>query len=154
MIVRAINIRAPWTHFITQLGGPIAKNIENRTWRLRGDRGEPYTGPLVIVASATCSREEHEEACTFAVWTGVPASLLPAYDELELGGIVGATHVTGYVEPHGQGGGPWHVPGNVGWKLERSIALPFRRYSGKQGPFRIELTPAEVDALRLAKLAA
>lgn len=154
MIVRAINVRQPWAALITRLPEQHRKTIENRTFRLRGDRGEPYTGPLLLVASASCSLEEYEDACTFAVWAGVPARLLPQRRTLELGGIVGAVHVTGYVEPHESRGGPWHVPENVGWRLERAIALPFRPYRGKQGPFRLELTPAEAAALRAARLAA
>lgn len=150
MIVRAINVRQPWAALITSLPEPHRKTVENRTFRLRGERGEPYTGPLVIVASGSCSRQEYEDACTFAVWAGVPARLLPRHDALELGGIVGAARLAGYLEPDEQGGGPWHVPGNVGWRLERAIALPFRRYSGRQGPFRLELTPTETAALRAA----
>lgn len=154
MIVRAINIRQPWGFLITQLPTNQQKNIENRTWRLRGERGESYTGPLVLVASASCTLDEYLGGCNFAMGAaGVPRHQLPSNKSLELGGIIGAVHVTGYVEPH-EDGGPWHVPGCVGWRLERAISLPFRPYRGKQGPFRVELTPAEAEALRAARLAA
>jgi hypothetical protein len=153
MIVRAINIRQPWCSFITSLPPEHRKDVENRSFRLRDVRGAPWTGLLALVASATLGAEEHAEACDFAYACGVPEYLLPERGALELGGLVGVARLTGYLEP-GERGSPWHVDGAVGWKLEGAIALPFRRVRGRQGPFRLELTPGETDALRAAKLAA
>jgi hypothetical protein len=153
MIVRAINVRQPWCHFITSLPLEHRKDVENRSFRLRDDKGEPWTGLIALVASATCDELEYTEACLAAVRCGVRGSDLPLRHTLPLGGLVGVARLSGYLEPDEQGS-PWHVVGAVGWKLEGAMALPFRRVRGKQGPFSLELTPAEVDALRVAKLAA
>jgi hypothetical protein len=79
---------------------------------------------------------------------------LPPFDGLELGGLVGVTNVTGYVEPDAFTPYDWHQPDSWGWQLARSVALPFRRVRGRQGPFQLELTDAEVGTLRAAGLAA
>jgi len=155
VIVRAINIRQPWASMITSLPTEVRKDVENRSWRLRADDGSPYLGLLVLVASARCSLEEHKGACEWAhEHADVPEELLPRYGSLPLGGIVGVTRITGYIDPDTEETYAWHQPGHVGWELDGSIALPFRPYRGRQGPFTVELTPAEADALRAAKLAA
>lgn len=154
MIIRAINVRAPWTAFIFGLPPEIRKDIENRGWRLRAADGQPYTGPLAIVASATCTRVEYDQACSWACrFTKTRRDMLPDRRDLELGGLVGVTHVKGYVEPDHGSPYDWHMPDSWGWQLANSVALPFRRVRGRQGPFQLELTPDEVKLANLSAAA-
>lgn len=144
MIVRALSIRQPWAALITS----GAKDIENRSWPTH------FRGPLLIHASKGCTRAEYESALTFTEsFTDLAPALFPRFEQLARGGIVGAVRLTGLAHPDASGG-PWHVPGCWGFQLREQVPLPFRPLKGALGFFRVELTDAEADRLRAARLAA
>jgi hypothetical protein len=144
MIVRALSIRQPWAWLIVNGG----KDIENRSWNTM------HRGLVLIHASKGMKLREYNEALAFADdAAGAARPRAPSFDMLERGGIIGAARLTSVHVPD-EIGSPWHVPGCFGFRLEQVAPLPFRPYSGALGLFRVELTPAEVDALRAARLAA
>jgi hypothetical protein len=40
------------------------------------------------------------------------------------------------------------MSGQYGYRIRKAVELPFRRLKGHQGLMRIEMTPAEVRAIR------
>lgn len=81
--MKALGIQQPWAFAIVR--GP--KRIENRMW------GEGYTGPLLIHASKSLSRDTAELRAWFARTVPGLVRVLPAKGEYPLGCIVGACYV-------------------------------------------------------------
>jgi hypothetical protein len=149
MILPAISVRPPWSHFISRLPRAHAKTIENRPRRWH------YRGPLLIHAGKTCSRADYESAIAFCeAHTSVPRVLLPRFEQLDRGGIVGAVRLAGVLEPDAFTPFDWHMPDSFGLQLEQHMPLPFRAYPGALGLFRVELTQSEERALTAGGLLA
>ena len=122
--LKVISIRQPWAHFIV-MGW---KQIENRNWATK------YRGPVLVHASKGMTRAEYADACDCAVIDcGIAPSLLPAFEELQRGGIVGMAEVTGCVIDSPD---PWFF-GTVGHVLANAQQLSFIPLKGQLGYFDV-----------------
>lgn len=113
----AVSIRQPWAWLILHAG----KDIENRNWQTS------YRGPCLIHAAKGMTVMEYEEAAMFLT-TEIPRKItLPAFDELQRGGIVGSVDITGcWVKHHS----PWFV-GFYGFSLANPKPLRFTPCRGQ-----------------------
>jgi hypothetical protein len=120
-ILRAISIRQPWAWLIIHGG----KDVENRTWPTR------VRGRVFVHAAKGLTRAEYEEV-NFNIWP----KLLPSFEKLERGGIIGSVEIVDCVTASSS---PW-FGGPYGFVLRRPIAMPFVQCRGALGFF----TPEEV----------
>lgn len=116
--MKAISIRQPWAWLILNAG----KDIENRDWPTR------FRGRILIHASKGMTRDEYEEA------QGLSPEPMPAFGELERGGIVGSVEIIGCVTDSCS---PWFM-GRYGFELAKPEKLPFRPYRGQLGIFDVK----------------
>ncbi|VTU38484.1 ASCH domain protein [Variovorax sp. PBS-H4] len=127
--MKAISIRQPWAWLIVHAG----KDIENRTWPTR------YRGPVLIHAAKGMTREEWEDAWTFAQGTGASPKAIAAgitRDTIERGGFVGIAELIDCVMP-ARRVSSWHMDGCFGFKLANVRPLPFTPYKGALGLFDV-----------------
>lgn len=133
--MKALSIRQPWAWAILHAG----KNIENRDWPTR------FCGPVLIHASKGMTRHEYESFCdTFrATRRADPDAVgyveVPAFDELQRGGIVGQAEIVDCVE---ESDSPWFF-GKFGFVLRNASPVPFRPMNGALGLFDVPSVPAE-----------
>lgn len=113
--MKALSVRQPWAWLIVN----GYKDIENRSWNTK------YRGMVLIHASARIYREDYLMAQEVAAGQGIT---LPALDELQKGGIVGYTYITGC--SYGYDKSPWFI-GPVGFHLSGSKPLPFLPLKGR-----------------------
>jgi hypothetical protein len=103
---RCLSVRQPWAYAILHM----LKDRENRSWK----HPTKYRGPLLIHASAACTRREFEDAIDFMAERGLlrvgashvvdySATMPPSFDDLKLGGIVGRVSFDEVVEHSGDG---------------------------------------------------
>jgi len=142
----ALSLRQPWAYFMLELPPPFRKDIENRKW-CPEKRGEIW-----VHASKGLTKSEFYEACEFALNAGVPRELLPSFDALPRGGIVGRWTITDVMRPgglarigtHARQGDRWHMPEQFGIIVDHARAVPFVPCSGALGFWRV---PADVLGL-------
>lgn len=126
----ALSIRQPWAWLILHAG----KDIENRDWKT------PYRGRCLIHASKSATKQDYEDAVDFIAsrrgeWI---LSTLPAIDQFDRGGIVGAVDIVGCTDDSDS---PWFV-GDYGFILRNPQPLPFTPYKGRLGFFNVpEIKP-------------
>lgn len=116
--MKAISIRQPWAWLIVN----GYKDIENRTWDTK------YRGMVLIHASKGIKRADYDAAK--AICDSLPPGqrpILPAFDKLERGGIVGYTHIIGTTRKNYS---PWFF-GPVGFQILTSRPLPFQPLKGR-----------------------
>ena len=118
----ALSIRQPWAWLIVN----GHKDIENRVWRTA------FRGRVYIHASATMTREDYF-ACTLFISQMRTSWRLPAADQLERGGIVGAATITDCVT---ESDSPWFT-GDYGLVMRDAKPLPFRPCKGMLKFFRV-----------------
>lgn len=134
--MKALSIRQPWASLIV-LG---IKDIENRTWATR------ERGTILVHASRSMTREEHEDAIEFAVdairtdprhigsaKTRTLRELGFAFEDLPRGGIIGQVDIIDCVRTSNS---PWYM-GAVGFVLANAKPLPFRPLKGTLGFFEV-----------------
>lgn len=131
--LRALSIRQPWAHAIIYLG----KDVENRS-RMLGHRG-----PLLVHASAGATEAEYDDARDFMAAQGLPAERVPAFADLQRGGIVGVVNVTGCVDAAES---PWWM-GPRALTLTDARALPFTPCKGTVAPLFWKPDPSVVEQL-------
>lgn len=121
----ALSIRQPWAWLILNAG----KDIENRDWKTT------FRGNCLIHASKSGTRRDYDEAIDFLVDRGLDRlqSDLPALDQLEKGGIVGAVEIIGCTD---NSESPWFI-GEHGFILRNPKPLPFIAYKGRLGFFNV-----------------
>ncbi len=148
----ALSLRQPWAFFMLCLPPEHMKRIENREWNT-SVRGEMW-----VHASKGMTKLEFYEACEFALRAGVPRELLPSFDSLARGGIVGRWRLVDVMRPNGmklegralvdhpRKGDRWHMPEQFGLIIEDARPVPFIECKGALGFWRV---PADV----LTKLA-
>jgi hypothetical protein len=112
--MKALSIRQPWAWLIVHAG----KDIENREWR------HGYRGEFLIHAAKGMTRDDYDDALDFADEVTGSRVRVPAFEELERGGIVGVARLVDVLSPKGQRYG-WHVPGQFGFVLRDVRPLPF-----------------------------
>ncbi len=127
--MKALSIRQPWAWLVVNGW----KNIENR------ERRFSHRGPLLIHAAAWVTPADYE-ACRIFV-DGICEDLaMPAFEDLERGGIVGEVVVLDCVERHPS---PWFT-GPYGLVLDEACHCPLIRWRGIPGLFDVP-----VDSLDL-----
>lgn len=123
--MKALSIRQPWAWLIVNGHKPI----ENRSWRTA------HRGPLLIHASQGMTRAEYSDARDLAEQLGIA---IPAFDDLERGGIVGQATVTGCIADSDS---PWFF-GKYGFELVDAKPLPFQPMRGRLSIFEVGEAPA------------
>jgi hypothetical protein len=147
--MRCLSLKQPYLHFMFDLPAEYRKTIENRTRSVTKEMG-----PLLMAASAKTDRAYFETACEHAQRRGVPGSLLPRYEDLELGVLYGALRfvtmlpTTSLLDVHY----PWKFPEHVGYVCRDAVRLPARPVSGMQGIHFVTLTAEEQWLLHGARL--
>lgn len=120
----ALSIRQPWAWLILHAGN----DIENRDWET------PYRGRCLIHASKSGTKAEYQDARSAYQLFGI----LPEFEELPLGGIVGSVEIVDCVTDSDS---PWFV-GEYGFVLRNPKPLPFTPYKGRLGFFNVpEIKP-------------
>ncbi len=126
--MKALSIRQPWAWLIVN----GLKDIENRGWATW------VRGPVLIHAAKGMTRDEYEDC--IAVCHSVsetrpfpPNTILPAFNHLERGGIVGRAAIVDCVE---RSMSPWFY-GPFGFVLSEASLLPFRPCNGRLGFFDV-----------------
>lgn len=121
--MKALSIRQPWAWLILNAG----KDIENRRWSTR------FRGRVLVHAAKGMTRAEYENGVD-PLWASGGAVIdLPAFEDLERGGIVGAIQIVDCVR---QSDSPWYQ-GEWGFVLQGPEILPFRPYKGTLGFFEV-----------------
>lgn len=116
----ALSVRQPWAWAIIHAG----KDIENRSWALRGRHPSPNAkmartvGRVAIHASSGMTRDEYEDAADTIESIVGKANACPAPALLVRGGIIGTVEVVDVVEDSRS---PWFF-GPVGLVLRNPVA--------------------------------
>jgi hypothetical protein len=120
--VKALSIRQPWAWLILNAG----KDIENRDWPTQ------FRGRFLIHASKGMTRDEYEDGLDtlFIINKSV---VLPPFEILERGGIIGSVELLDCVQKCGS---KWFF-GKYGFVLGCAKPLPFRPYKGMLGFFDV-----------------
>jgi len=121
--MKALSIRQPWAWLILNAG----KDIENRQWPTR------FRGTVLVHASKSCTKYEHENGVNDAEMLGFDISKIPAWKNTQRGGIVGSVEIIDCVT---KSGSPWFY-GDYGFVLRNPKILPFRPYVGMLGFFDV-----------------
>lgn len=123
--MKAISIRQPWAWLIINGG----KDIENRTWATKLRRR------VLVHAAKGLTRKEYEAAIDFIVEQGIPPLPfeLPAFEQLERGGIIGSVLIEGCVESDQS---RWFT-GPYGFVLGEPEPMPFIPLKGRLGFFEV-----------------
>jgi hypothetical protein len=131
--VMALSIRQPWAWLIVRpdLSGQeraaairdgLIKDIENRSWATK------FRGRFLVHAAKGMTRKEYQEVRS-RMW-------LPAMEELQRGGIVGAVTLVDCIHPDNRTS-QWHIPGQYGFKLADSEPMEFRPLTGRLQFFEV-----------------
>lgn len=118
--MKALSIRQPWAWLIVN----GYKGIENRSWSTR------VRGPILIHASKGMTRDEYDEARYLTESLGFQ---LPAFNDLERGGVVGQAIIADCVS---ESLSPWFF-GEYGFVLTDAKPLPFRPFKGQLSFFDV-----------------
>jgi hypothetical protein len=123
---KALSIRQPWAWAIINAG----KDIENRDWPTN------FRGEVCLHASKGMTRQEYEDCLAFCHEISrdhpFPTGLtMPAFDELQRGGIVAVVEIVGCVE---RSASPWFF-GRYGFELRNARPVPFIPVRGALGFF-------------------
>lgn len=129
MITRipALSIRQPWAWCIVNGFKPV----ENREWHTR------FQGRILVHAGKAMTKIYYREVRDSLLGDGL-LQHLPAMDELERGGIVGATTIVDCVTQYSS---PWFT-GPYGFVCKNPKPLPFLPLIGKLGFFDVDGLPA------------
>lgn len=131
----ALSITQPWAWLIVHAGN----DIENRSWPT------PVRGRVLIHAGRGMTRAGYAEALDFWQSLGQPdvvgadqrltaPPMMPAFDALERGGIVGSVEIVDCVR---YSHSPWFF-GPFGFVLRNAKPLPFQPMRGRRGFFRVD----------------
>lgn len=121
--MRALSIRQPWAWLIIHGG----KDIENRSWHTT------FRGRFLVHASGAMTRHEYQAAAEW-VREGPGKVFLPAFEELQRGGVIGSVELVDSVSASAS---PWYM-GQVGFVLRDPRSLPFLPLKGRLGFFNVE----------------
>ena len=128
--MKCLSIRQPWAWLILNAG----KDIENRDWPTR------YRGRVLVHASKGMTRSEYDDAIDQLLWDISGPSVvvvLPHFEELQRGGIVGSVEIVGCVT-HSES--PWFC-GRFGFMLSDPKPITFIPYRGSLGLFEVPDRP-------------
>lgn len=142
MKLPCLSMHQPWAALVVRR----LKPIENRNWIIERE------GVFLVHASKKQDFQLYRQVRSRAAELGIPYSEFPSFDSLPYGGIIGATEVTGIIDPKEQDDG-WHFAGQYGHLLsQRTIELPFRPLKGLQRFWFVELQGDEEALIREAGL--
>lgn len=118
--MKALSVRQPWAWLIVNGW----KNIENRTW------STTVRGRILIHAAKGMTRGDYESCLLFIAASGMSVPV-PAFEDLDRGGIVGETTMLDCVPQHHSEWftGPW------GFVLDESYPHLFMPCKGSLGFF-------------------
>lgn len=116
------------------------KDIENRDWQTR------FRGRILIHAGKRDSRRDHDE---YAEEMLEDFDIrMPAFEQMQLGGIVGSATITDCVREHSS---RWKVPGSWGFVLKDQRVRPFVAYKGQLSIFRVPREVIDTAPVALAE---
>jgi hypothetical protein len=138
--MKAISIRQPWAWLIVN----GYKDVENRTWPTN------FRGRILIHAGKGMTRDEYEDAQETALDAGIADGVLPAFKQLERGGIVGVATIANCIHPNKRTS-PWHMGSQFGFHMVNAQPLPFVPCCGQLGIFDIEEAAAQAIRDQAAK---
>lgn len=127
--MKALSIRQPWAWLIVHGHKPV----ENRGWPTK------VRGRVLVHAAKGMTRDEYEDvACWMADMQRrgcqeMQGIVLPAFEDLQRGGIVGAVDIVDCVTDHPSR----FFFGPHGFVLANPEALPFRPLRGMLGFFEV-----------------
>ncbi len=116
----ALSVRQPWAHLIIHAG----KDVENRTWPTR------VRGWVWIHASKGLTRDEYEMTASYV--TSNLGVVVPPFEDLQRGGIIGRVEITGCVTSSAS---KW-FGGPHGFTLANPMACEFLPCKGALGFFK------------------
>lgn len=119
-----LSIRQPWAWLILNAG----KDIENRNWPTQ------FRGRFLIHAGKGMTREEYGNAC-YTLEEVNPRIVLPAFEMLARGGIVGSVELVDCVTDSESG---WFF-GDYGFVLRDPQPMVFEPMKGRLGFFDVPL---------------
>lgn len=122
--MKALSIRQPWAWLILNAG----KDIENRDWPTA------IRGRILIHASKGMTKDEYRNGQDTLAEVE-PLRLLPPFDALPRGGIVGTVELVDCVE---RSDSPWFF-GQYGFVLRDPQPMPFQPLKGMLGFFRVDI---------------
>jgi hypothetical protein len=131
-----ISVHQPWA-WATAEG---FKCIENRSWQAA------HRGTLLIHAAKALTRSDYESRCSF-MRELLPLGFAPRFEDLPRGGLVAAAKLA-HIQPRRPQVSPWHIPGHYAWVLTNVVTLPFRKLTGQQRIFHVEVTDEEAQLLK------
>lgn len=119
----ALSIRQPWAWLIVN----GHKDIENRDWPTR------FRGRFLVHAGKGMTRDEYEGCLDTIDYAGRNDIVLPAFEALERGGVVGEAEIVGCVT---ESPSKWFF-GRYGFQIVNGKPLPFRPFKGSLGFFNV-----------------
>lgn len=128
----ALSLRQPWAWLVVHGG----KGIENRRWNTK------YRGDFLVHAAKGMTHDEYDDAADFAACVE-PDLVLPKFELLERGGIVGRARLVDVIDPcrvpplASTCSHPWHMPEQYGFVLDNVGTLSFRPLRGALGFFKV-----------------
>jgi ASCH domain len=125
----ALSIRQPWAWLIIHGG----KDIENRCWPTR------FRGRFLIHAAKGMTKAEYSGAVAAIQRCGGPVITLPAFHDLERGGIVGSVDLVDCVQSSES---QWFT-GPFGFVLRNPQRVNFSRWRGRLGFFEVAFEAGE-----------
>lgn len=139
--MKAISIAQPWAWLVINAGMDV----------IHTQLATPYTGPLLIHAAKGCTlfggnnaRDEYAQGA-IAVQRINPAFVLPSFERLERGGIVGAVTLTGCVMASDS---PWFSRGRLALEVRDAVALPFTPLRGSPQLFKVPRSAIPMPRVR------
>jgi hypothetical protein len=142
---RAISLTGPWWWFMLHLPPEWLKRVENRS---PGFSHRAFRGACWVHAAKGLSRSDFGRAMLFARDdVGVPdavLALIPSFEELPRGGIVGRFDVTDYVHANTAGAiafelQRWRMRGQSVFVVEDAKPVDFVACKGALGFWRVPL---------------
>lgn len=124
--MKALSIMQPWAWLIVN----GHKDIENRTWQ-DTNPGLKFRGKVLIHAGKKVDGGKREYADFQEEILLMHRIVMPDYDDLQLGGIVGMAEFTDVVTDSDS---PW-FHGKYGFVIARAKPLPFLPLTGQLGFF-------------------
>ena len=124
--MKALSIRQPWAWLIAHGHKPI----ENRDWPTS------FRGRFLIHASKGMTKFEYEDCAELvaAIYRKTDKAIsLPAFADLERGGIVGIGEIIGCLDDSSS----YWFSGKYGFVVHNAAPLPFRPYKGQLGFFDV-----------------
>lgn len=158
MLMKSLSLRQPWAYAVLYLN----KRFENRDWKPTNS-ARKFRGTFLLHASKSHTGKDRDEYDHMTWMCGHKPGLvtrkqclaIPAFDNLERGGIVGIADVIGSVTDHEMNqrakspANEWYF-GPFALVLDNVRPLPFTPCNGMLGFVGMDTTALGLDAAILA----